>query len=176
MLLDLDSGATCAIGRGLLEGEYGGIRYFAHPRLSPDAAYVFSCAQGHEAMIESFEVRSVATSALLFHENGVGDAQSGWDSASRRVAFAGLIGTPADTDPTGVWVYHTSTGRLVRSRLPVILITLVTNIAWIVEGDLAFATYDPSRDMPHGSVFVAPRGDSKAALRLVGGLLPVWVK
>ena len=164
MLRDLSTGSQREIGQGLLEGEYGGIRYFSHARLSPNGGLLFSCGRGHQAAMGSFELRILSTGALLFHYECVGDVQSAWDDESRHLAFVGLMGNPSNTGPVGVWVYDTQTGILRRSRLR---ISLVDGLSFSPAGDLAFA---------NGTVFIARGGDPRRIVRLMRGDLPVWVR
>ena len=163
LLRDLSTGTQRVLGQGLLQGEYGGIRYFAHPRLSPDGSMLFSCQRGHEAAMEAFELRVVASGALLFHYDAVGDVQSAWDDQGRHLAFAGLIGTPVNAGPKGLWVYDTVTGRLHRSRPQ---LWLASSLFFSPAGDLAIST---------GNVYIAKGGDPRRVSRLMLGDLPVWV-
>jgi hypothetical protein len=168
-------------GRTLTSAQYrlfAGQRAFSQPLLAPGAKWVLTGETGSDVRVTYtlYDTSDIAAPWLSVFAPALQAAA--WASDGGKVAFGGVVPSPATLSDACVYVDDVSSGALTRTPagvLPGASVDMITGVAWSDDGRLVADARVSGMGMSNDRVLLM-RGDDLTTLRDLGqGHLSVWV-
>jgi len=168
-------------GRTLVSAQYrlfAGQRAFSQPQLAPGAKWILTGETGSDVRVTYtlYDTSDIAAPWLSVFAPALQAAA--WAPDGGKVAFGGVVASPATLSDACVYVYGVASGALMRTPVGVLSgasAGMITAVAWSNDGRLVVDALDSGVGTAHGHVLVMRDADLSTLMDLGQGHLSVWV-